>query len=89
MPGGRPKLGDDVVRMRSELGERLRQARVNANLTIDDIAEILGVDARRVSEWERGERGIYLESFVVFAKLCGVTAAHILGEQRLILTSAA
>jgi transcriptional regulator with XRE-family HTH domain len=89
MAGGRPKLGERTINLRAELGERMRSARENARLTQEDVAAELGVHSRRISEWEAGERPIYVDSFLRFASVCGVTVAHLVGEQRRVLTEAA
>ncbi len=87
--GGRPHLSEETRLARVALGERLQRARENAELTQCHLADVLGVHARRISEWEAGERGIYADSLIVFARTCGVTVAHLLGEQKQVLTSAA
>lgn len=88
-PGGRPPLSEALRQERVALGQRLRQVRETADLTQEDLAKVLGVHPRRISEWEAGERPMYVDSFVQIARVCGVTAAHILGEQRALLTTAA
>lgn len=89
MPGGRPPLSEDVLAVRVELGQRIRQARHNAGLTLDDISAATGLVVRRIAEWEAGQRPLPSETLLVLAHACGVTGAHLLGEQRRMIAPAA
>lgn len=88
-PGGRPPLSEETRAARVELGRRLRKARENATLTRHELALATEHKARRIAEWEAGERPLPAESLLILARACGVTGAHILGEQRTILTTPA
>ncbi|RAN59828.1 hypothetical protein B8A46_05450 [Dolosigranulum pigrum] len=51
-------LGDRVPYIEHSLddvGERIRQARIDAYLTVEDLAEELGVEVRTIIKWEWGE----------------------------------
>lgn len=51
-------LGDRVPYIEHSLddvGERIRQARIDAYLTVEYLAEELGVEVRTIIKWERGE----------------------------------
>lgn len=55
-------LGDRVPyieRSLDDVGERIRQARIDAHLTVEDIAEELGVEVRTIIKWERGGKYTY------------------------------
>ncbi|MFP8965029.1 helix-turn-helix transcriptional regulator [Pokkaliibacter sp. CJK22405] len=49
------KNGMPVEQIQRLLGERLRQARLNRNLTQADVAEQIGADRRLVANAEKGE----------------------------------
>lgn len=89
MPGGRPKLGVRTIQLRREIGGRLRNARENAALTLEDVAGAVGMCPRRLGEIELGERPIPGEWLPDLARAVGVTGAHLLGEQRSVLETAA
>ncbi|MBR6950750.1 MAG: helix-turn-helix transcriptional regulator [Oscillospiraceae bacterium] len=61
------------------LGKRIRQARVRAGFTQENVAEIVGVSRTAVTRWEKGEIGPKLDHLAALAVLFGVTADHLLG----------
>lgn len=62
------------------LGERLRLARSNANLTQDAAATSLGVARTTLVAIERGQRRVRPEELVAFAALYGVTVGKLTAE---------
>ncbi|RUO20138.1 helix-turn-helix transcriptional regulator [Aliidiomarina haloalkalitolerans] len=54
----------------AELGQRLKQARLNKNLTQEDVAKKVGVARRTVVEAEKGHAR--LETFVAILQVLGV-----------------
>jgi len=60
------------------LGVLLRSARVHAGLTLADCAGALGISARRMSEYERGKRGISLPELEILARLLRRPLAYFL-----------
>jgi len=67
----------------------LRAARQNAQLTLEDVAQAVELSPRRLGEIEMGQRPIPGEWLPELARICGVTGAHLLGEVKVILESAA
>lgn len=53
----------------SDVGRRIKQRRVERNMTMDDLAEKIGVAKSTIV---RIENGSYLPSLLVFANICEV-----------------
>lgn len=50
----------------------LKAARVNANLTQNEVAQAVGVTGKTVSNWETGETEIKMSSLIVLGNLYDV-----------------
>lgn len=61
------------------IGAKLRELRLRADLTQDDVAESLGVTAATVSNYENGAIYPSLEIFYKLAKLYNASSDYILG----------
>lgn len=55
MPEIRNAMSDEAIA--KELGQRLARARINANLTQDELAEAMGIDRGRISRLESSGSG--------------------------------
>lgn len=55
------KEGDELI--------TLKAARINANLSLKDVAKILEIDCKTLSSWERGMTAI---PAIVFFQLCDI-----------------
>ena len=55
----------------------LRAARVNADLTRQQIADKMGVSLKTVGNWETGKVRMNLASISMFASICGFKANDI------------
>ena len=75
MPAGRPAQGK-----RPSLGQRLAQARQEAGLTQQQLAEMLGVDQRVITYWERKEVALRADQLRALTDALGVTADFLLGR---------
>jgi HTH-type transcriptional regulator, cell division transcriptional repressor len=75
MPAGRPP-----TRPRTELGERIAQARQQAGLTQEQLAQKLGVNQRVVTYWERKPVALKPEQLADLAAALGVTGDFLLGR---------
>ncbi len=75
MPAGRPAKGK-----RPSLGQRLAQARQEAGLTQQQLAEMLGVDQRVITYWERKEVALRADQLRALTDALGVTADFLLGR---------
>ena len=82
-------MTERTLNLRSQLGARIRSVRNNAQLTLDDVSQQTGLSPRVLGAMELGERPIPGEWLPEIARICGVTSAHLLGEQRHTLDSAA
>lgn len=56
----------------------IRDLRLKANLTVQDVADILGVSKPAVSKWENGDGSIKTEMLYRISKLYGVTVKELL-----------
>ena len=56
----------------------IRDLRLKANLTVQDVANILGVSKTAVSKWENGDGSIKTEMLYRISKLYGVTVKELL-----------
>lgn len=79
-----------------ELGHRLKQARLNANITQEDLSEVIGLDRQTISRAERGKCQLttfvailaglglvdHLESFLPAQKPTPIQLRKLMGKQR-------
>jgi transcriptional regulator with XRE-family HTH domain len=65
-----------------DIGRALRRIRKERGLTLRDVAATSGgtFKATSVAGYERGERSITLERFVLLCRLYGTSAARVLGD---------
>lgn len=63
---------------RAAVGERLRDARVAANLRQLDVALALQIGTNRVSEWERGQSVPHAQMLSRLASLFGVSVESLI-----------
>lgn len=59
--------------------ERLRELRIEKNMSRKDLADLLYVNLRTISYWELGQRECNLEQLANIAQIFGVTADYLLG----------
>ena len=62
-----------------ELTNRITQARLDAGLTISELAEKLGVDKATVSNWESDRRQLALDRLMQIAEFLNVGVSFLLG----------
>lgn len=67
--------------MKLTLPERIRVARVRAQLTQRQLADVVGVRSEQVSRWERGEAIPAADALGYLARACDVSADWLLGLQ--------
>ena len=60
-------------------GERLRECRVIAKETQDELGALVGVSQRTISSWEKELREPPYETFIFFCKHFSVSADYLLG----------
>jgi transcriptional regulator with XRE-family HTH domain len=68
----------DVLRIRKSIGHSIAQARQNADLTQEAVAERLGIGPEAVSRLERGIGSITAERLVVLAEMFGCRSDQLL-----------
>ena len=59
--------------MSNNIGEKMKNLRLNRKMSQNDVAEAMGISRQYVSRWESGERNINADQLVQYAKLMGVT----------------
>ena len=59
--------------------ERLRELRIEKNMSRKDLADLLYVNLRTISYWELGQRECNLEQLVNIAQIFGVSTDYLLG----------
>jgi transcriptional regulator with XRE-family HTH domain len=68
---------DWVTARRREIGDRLRTARLNANLTQEQLGERVGRDRRTIHRWEYAQRIPDLEDLLLLADALDVPLADL------------
>ena len=61
------------------LGHRLHKARRAKGLSLEQVAQVLGMCAASVYLYEQGRRRIFAQTVVTFAELLDVSPSHLLG----------
>lgn len=59
--------------------ERLRELRIEKNMSRKDLADLLYVNLRTISYWELGQRECNLEQLSNIAQIFGVSTDYLLG----------
>jgi transcriptional regulator with XRE-family HTH domain len=62
-----------------KFGEKLKELRIDKKLSQKELAEILVVDQRTISNWEKEFRQPSFEMLVLIAKYFQVTTDYLLG----------
>ena len=75
MPGGRP-----TNKQASPLGSRIAQARQEAGLSQNELAEKLGINRNLIAQWERSAVALKAEQLLALAEKLGVTVDALLGR---------
>lgn len=64
----------------STTGDRIRELRIKQNLTLDDVAQYLGIGRQAIYKYEHGTvTNIPLDNIEKMAKLFGVTPGYLSG----------
>ena len=61
-------------------GERLREARNERGLSLEDVARAMGVSTRQVARWQTGESGMKMARLTQLAQLLGKPPSYFLDE---------
>lgn len=72
-------MPDWVHRRRWEIGDRIRDARRNAGLTQEALAERVGRDRKTISRWESAYRDPALTDLLLIANALDVPLADLVG----------
>jgi len=68
---------DEYLTVRNRMvGALVAQARQDAGLSLDDLAEKSGIPVARLTTYERGEAAIPLAELTTLASACGVSLSH-------------
>jgi len=76
-PGGRP-----AKKPRSDLGERISQARLKVGLSQKQIAEEMGVTQQVVAAWERKTKSIRTDTLIRLAEVLKTSPDELLGIKK-------
>ena len=76
MPGGRP-----TTQKATPLGQRIAQARQQAGLSQNELADKLGIGRSNVAQWERFAVTLKPEQLAALADTLGVTIDALLGRK--------
>lgn len=60
-------------------GKRLKELRIENNLSIRQLSKLVDIGATSISRWERGITIVNCEQLMIFAKFFNVTADYLLG----------
>ena len=66
---------------KKDLGLRLRNLRLKANLTQEELAEKVDMSSAYYGEVERGKKVLGIDKFIGIVKALGVSADYILGNE--------
>lgn len=75
-----PMPPDRVHARRRAIGDRIRQARLHANLTQEQVSLRTGIRISTVSEIENGHRAALIDSLIRIADAIGVPLADLVRE---------
>lgn len=70
-------MPDWVTARRRQIGERLRAARLHANLTQMQLGELIGRDHRTVHRWEYATADPSLTDLLLLANVLGLSLADL------------
>jgi len=65
--------------MTNIFGKRLKELRVENDLSIRQLSKLVGIDATCISRWEREITIVNGDQLIVFAKFFNVTTDYLLG----------
>jgi transcriptional regulator with XRE-family HTH domain len=77
-----PRNVEEVVEAKRGIGERIKQARLQAGLQQFDVAKRCGVSRAAVSNWERGQ-GIRSQKLIEYARVVGIPAEWLITGERI------
>jgi transcriptional regulator with XRE-family HTH domain len=76
----RPVLPDHVLARRRRIGEQIRAARLQRNLTQEQVALLIGIERANYVRIEQGQASPLLDTLLVIADVIGVPLAHLVRE---------
>jgi len=65
-------------------GDRLKQLRIEKNLSQQNLADLIGASKSLISCYESGKRNPSLENIISFIQIFGVSSDYLLGADNLI-----
>lgn len=68
---------DWVITRRRAIGDHIRQARLHANLTQEQLAELAGIDRQAISRIELGHQSALIDNLIRIADALGVPLADL------------
>ncbi|WP_255951527.1 helix-turn-helix domain-containing protein [Streptomyces odontomachi] len=73
-------LPDWVLARRRAIGDRIRAARLHANLSQVALGERIGRDHKTIHRYEYGTSVATVDDLILIADACGVPLAQLVGE---------
>ncbi|URN14976.1 MULTISPECIES: helix-turn-helix domain-containing protein [Streptomyces] len=67
-----------IQRQREAFGHRVREHRLSAGLSQEELAEAAGIHRTYVSSLERGQRNVSLDNIIALARALEIDAAQLL-----------
>lgn len=77
MPSAQPP--DWVITRRRAVGARIRDTRLDANLTQEKLAELAGMDRQAINRIEQGHQSPVLDTLIRIADALGVPLRDLVG----------
>ncbi len=71
------RLGDDMKDYKHTMGLRIKEKRKSLKLTQEEIAEMLDISVKHLSEVERGLTGLSIENLIKLSNILGVSIDYI------------
>ena len=68
-----------------EVGNKIKELRMNSNLTQEQLADKIGISGQAISKWEKGESYPDIQQLVQISELFDVTLDDLIIEKKLIL----
>ena len=63
----------------NKFSERLKELRLEKNLTQSELAQETGISQAGIAKWETGDRNPSVDCLIILAKFFGVTIDYLVG----------
>lgn len=73
-------ISKDKNKLNKEIGERLKQVRIDKNISLGDLSQMIDTSTSYISQIEKGEYGISLFKFILFCNSLEIDVSKFLQE---------